>query len=190
MTEDSFDSSVQGFFATARYPRGDVAVRQACYQPQIELINYLKANGFKVFICTGGTVEFVRGISAQLYGVPPERVIGTTFKYRYDEGKNAVMREPGIEHLTDKDVKPEVIQEHIGRRPVFACGNEGGGGDIWMLRYSQGSRYPSFQMIVNHDDSAREFYYQEKDNKSLDAAAKNNWHVISMKNDWRRVFVK
>ena len=77
---------------------------------------------------------------------------------------------------------------HIGQRPVFACGNEGGAGDIAMLRYSQGSRYPSFQMIINHDDSAREYYYQEKDSASLKAAARNKWHVVSMKNDWKKIF--
>jgi hypothetical protein len=95
-----------------------------------------------------------------------------------------------LEIFNDKINKPVGIQEHIGQRPVFACGNEGGAGDIYMLKYSQGSRYPSFQMIINHDDSTREFYYQEKDSASLKAAAKYNWKVVSMKNDWNSIFVK
>jgi hypothetical protein len=163
-------------------------VKQIAYQPQVELMHYLRTNGFKVFICTGGTVEFVRGISQELYGVPTELVIGTTFKYRYSVDSNSIVRDPTIAHFTDKDMKPAMIQEHIGQRPVFACGNEGGQGDIAMLRYSQGSKYLSFQMLVNHDDSTREFYYQEANDSSLHMAAKNNWHVISMKSDWNRVF--
>ena len=87
-----------------------------------------------------------------------------------------------------KRAKPVGIQEHIGQRPVFACGNEGGGGDIAMLQYCQGNKYTSFQMIINHDDSTREFFYQEKDSASLKAAAKNKWNVVSMKNDWETVF--
>ena len=188
MTEDDFESSVKDFFSTATYPPRNVPVATITYQPQIELLNYLRANGFKTFICTGGTVEFVRSISQQLYGIPKEQVIGTTFKYRFVDSTLNIMREPAVELLNDKEGKPVGIQEHIGRRPVFACGNEGGEGDIAMLRYCQGNKYPSFQMIINHDDSTREFYYQEKTNASLNAAAKYNWHVVSMKNDWKTVF--
>jgi hypothetical protein len=99
-----------------------------------------------------------------------------------------MMREPAVELLNDKEGKPAGIQMHIGQRPVFACGNEGGGGDIAMLSYCQGSKFPSFQLLVNHDDSIREFFYKEQDNASLNAAAKNNWYILSMKNDWNKVF--
>jgi hypothetical protein len=99
-----------------------------------------------------------------------------------------MIREPSIDHINDKEGKPVGIQKFIGQRPVFACGNEGGAGDIAMLKYSQGSSYPSFQLLVNHDDSTREFFYQEKDSASLKAAARNGWHVASMKNDWKQVF--
>jgi hypothetical protein len=98
------------------------------------------------------------------------------------------MREPSIDIFNDKEGKPVSIQVHIGQRPLFACGNEGGEGDIAMLKYSQSSRYPSFQLLVNHDDSTREFYYQEKSNASLNAAQQNKWHVISMKNDWKVIY--
>lgn len=188
MTEDEFESSVKDFFSVVVYPGLNVPVTKIIYQPQLELLNYLRANGFKVFICTGGTVEFVRGISLQLYGVPKEQVIGTTFKYRFIDSTLSIMREPAAALVNDKEGKPVGIQQHLGQRPVFACGNEGGEGDIAMLRYSQGSKYPSFQLIINHDDSTREFYYQEKTNASLNAAQKNKWQVVSIKNDWKKVF--
>jgi hypothetical protein len=99
------------------------------------------------------------------------------------------MRESSAALVNDKEGKPVGIQMHIGKRPVIACGNEGGAGDIAMLKYSQGSRYPTLQLIVNHDDNTREYVYQEKDNASLNAARKNKWQVISMKNDWKKIFV-
>jgi hypothetical protein len=190
MTEDEFEASVEAFFSTAIYPGRNVPVSRIVYQPQIELLHYLRANGFKTFICTGGTVEVVRGISEELYGIPKYQVIGTTFKYQFIDSNVSIMREPSVSLLNDKGGKSVSIQMHIGERPAFACGNEGGTGDIAMLRYSQGSKYPSFQMIINHDDAAREYAYAEKDNASLNAAAKNNWHVVSMKGDWKRVFVQ
>lgn len=189
-TEDEFETAVKEFFATASYPKGNVPIADIIYQPQIELLNYLRRNGFKTYICTGGTIEFVRGISQQFYGIPKEQVIGTSFRYRFVDSSNTIFREPVLNHFNDKTGKPSGIQLHLGQRPVFACGNEGGAGDIAMLTYSQGSKYPSFQMIINHNDSIREFSYQEKDNASLNAAAKNNWHVVDMKNDWKKIFPK
>ena len=188
MTQDEFENSVKSFFETATYPGRNLPINKIIYQPQLELLKYLHDNGFKVFICTGGTVEFVRGISEQYYGISKERIIGTTFKYKFVDSNLSILREPALAHFNDKEGKPVSIQQHIGRRPVFACGNEGGEGDIAMLSYSQGNKYSSFQLIVNHDDSTREFYYQEKSNASLNAAAKNKWHVVSMKNDWKKIF--
>ena len=188
ITEDEFELSVKNFFTTAKYPRGNIPIKNITYQPQLELLNYLRNNNFKTFICTGGTIEFVRGISRELYGIPKDQVVGTTFKYKFVPGNGTVIREPTIDLFNDKEGKPVGIQEHIGQRPVFACGNEGGSGDIAMLQYCQGSKYTSFQMIINHDDSTREFFYQEKDSASLKAAMKNKWNVVSMKNDWETVF--
>ena len=188
MTEDQFDSSVKNFFASALYPVRNVHIRNIVYQPQIVLLNYLRANGFKIFICTGGTVEFVRGISEELYGIPKYQVIGTTFKYKFNDTTVTIMRESSASLINDKEGKPVGIQTHIGQRPVFACGNEGGEGDIAMLKYSQSSTYPSFQLLINHDDAEREFQYSEKTNASINAAKKNNWYVVSMKNDWKQVF--
>jgi len=187
-SEDEFESSVKDFFTTATYPPRGAHISQIIYQPQLELLSYLRANGFKTYICTGGTIEFVRGISQQLYGVPKEQVIGTTFKYKFLDSNRTIMREPSIGIFNDKEGKPVSIQVHIGQRPIFACGNEGGEGDIAMLKYSQSSHYPSFQLLVNHDDSTREFYYQEKSNASLNAAQQNKWHVVSMKDDWKVIY--
>ncbi|MCV2485764.1 haloacid dehalogenase-like hydrolase [Flavobacterium sp. SH_e] len=188
MNEDEFETSVNDFFKSAQYPGKNVPVKQIRYQPQLELLNYLRANGFKTYIVTGGTIEVVRGISQEFYGIPKDQVVGTSFKYKYDGTKNVVQREAALDHFNDKEGKPVGIQLHIGQRPVFACGNEGGAGDIPMLQYSQGNKYPSFQLLVNHNDSIREYKYQEKDNASLNAAAKNKWHVVDMQKDWKKVF--
>jgi hypothetical protein len=190
MTENEFEAMANEFFAMARYPGRNVPIRNITYQPQIELLNYLRANGFRIFIVTGGTIELVRSISSAFYGIPKEQVVGTTFNYRFIDSTRSVYREPSLALMDDKEGKPVGIQIHIGQRPLFACGNEGGSGDIAMLKYCQGNKYPSFQMLVNHNDSLREYYYQEKDNASLDAAKQNNWHVISMKDDWNTIFVK
>lgn len=188
MNEDAFEADVKDFFATAKVPGKNVSLKQIRYQPQLELLNYLRANGFKTFIVTGGTIEFVRAISFDFYGIPKEQVVGSSFKYKFDEANGTIIREPAIDLFNDKTGKPIGIQLHIGQRPVFACGNEGGGGDIAMLEFCQGNKYPSFQLLVNHNDSIREFSYQEKDNASLNAAAKNKWHVVNMKADWKKIF--
>lgn len=188
MSQASFDSSAREFYANISYPKLNVPVDRIVYQPQIELLQFLRDNGFKIFICTGGTVEFVRNISEELYGVPPYQVIGTSFKYLFVDSTRGLMRLPEIVHFNDKSQKPADIQEHIGMRPVFACGNEGGAGDIAMLAFSQGNSYPSFQLLINHDDSTREFFYQEKDSASLRAAYHNRWHVVSIKENWNQVF--
>lgn len=188
MTEDEFETSVKEFLADAKYPQKNVPLKQIRYQPQLELLNYLRTNGFKTYIVTGGTIELVRAISADFYGIPKDQVVGTSFKYKFDDTKNAITREPALDLFNDKEGKPIGIQLHIGQRPIFACGNEGGAGDLAMLRYSQGNKYPSFQLLVNHNDSIREYSYQEKDNLSLNTAAKYKYHIISMKDDWKKVF--
>jgi hypothetical protein len=188
ITEEEFDANVQEFFATVKYPGRNVPISQILYQPQLELLAFLRDNGFKIFLCSGGTIEFMRAISVPYYGIPKEQVIGSVFNYEFIDSTSTILRKPGMLIFNDQAVKPTAIQMHIGQRPVFACGNEGGHGDIAMLKYSQGSKYPTFQMIINHDDAAREFLYQEKDSLSLKAAAKNKWHVVSMKDDWKKIY--
>jgi hypothetical protein len=188
MTEDQFEADAKDFFATATYPGRNVPISKIVYQPQLELLNYLRANGFKTYIVTGGTIELVRTISESLYGIPKNQVVGTTFKYEFIDSNRSIMREPAIDLLCDKSGKPVGIQVHIGQRPIFSAGNERSGGDIAMSKFCQGNHYPSFQLIVNHNDSTREYYYQEKDSASLKAAAQNKWHVVSMKDDWKTIF--
>jgi len=189
MNEEEFEKEAQQFFDVAKHPTLGVPLAQLVYKPQTELLQYLRDNGFRTFICSGGSVEFMRVISEQYYGIPDEQVIGSRFKYSYDEINNVIKREGALGSLDDKQEKPVNIQYHVGKRPVFACGNERAGGDIYMLRFSQGNKYPSFQLLINHDDEQREFLYQEKDSISLKWAKKYNWNVVSMKNDWNEVFV-
>jgi hypothetical protein len=188
MTSETFADEVDNFFESTQHPTLNVSLKQTIYQPQVELIKLLMSNGFKVYICSGGTVDFIREVSQELYNVPKEQVIGTNFNYDYDENNNVLKRLPKIEFINDKKSKAYGIQKIIGKRPVFASGNVRSGGDIYMLRYSQGSKYPSFQLMINHDDAAREFAYDEKDNISLNWAQRFNWTVLSIKNDWKVIF--
>ncbi len=187
MTQTEYQKEVADFFASFKTPSGKT-MSQLRYQPQLELLDYLRANDFKIFICSGGSVEFMRVISQEYYGIPPERVIGTEFKYTFNDSINDIQRMPEFKTFNDQQEKPVNIQYQIGKRPILACGNEGGMGDIYMLRFSQGNTHPSLQLIINHDDADREFFYQEKDNTSLDWAKKYGWSIISMKNDWKKVF--
>ncbi|HEY5751503.1 MAG TPA: HAD family hydrolase [Chryseolinea sp.] len=190
MTEDEFEASAKTFFASAKYPGKNVPLKQIRYLPQLELLDFLRVHGFKIYICTGGTVELVRSMARDFYGIPPEQIIGTSFKYVYADSSRKIYREPALNHFNDKEGKPVGIQLAIGKHPVLACGNEGGKGDIAMLSFSQAGKYPSLQLLVNHDDGAREFEYSEPDSASLKAASKNHWRVISIKNDWKEVFPK
>ncbi|MBC9929478.1 HAD family hydrolase [Chitinophaga qingshengii] len=191
MTETDFREAVRLFFDNARHPVLGVPIAQLVYQPQLELLEYLKNNQFKIYICSGGTVEFIRAISWKYYGIPPEQVIGSTFHYAYVDSArvNDIMLLKGLYQLNDQKEKPVNIQYFIGKRPILACGNIGGGGDISMLRFCQGSQYPSLQLLVHHDDDEREFAYEEDDNESLNNAHRYGWGVISMKNDWQHIFV-
>lgn len=189
MTQEQFDTEVRSFFDTAIYPKLNVPVTQVTYKPMRELLDYLRANGFQTWICSGGGIDFVRQISQPLYGIPPQQVIGSTGKKEFIEkdGKFVIWKLPELGRINDKVGKPIGIDLHIGQRPIFAAGNERSGGDIAMLTYSQ-QQQPSFQLLIDHDDSDREFAYQEPDNASLNAAKANGWHVVSIKNDWQEVF--
>ncbi len=189
ITQAQFETEVRSFFDTATYPKFNVPVTQVGYKPMRELLDYLRANGFQTWICSGGGIDFMRQISQQLYGIPPQQVIGSTGKEEFIEkdGKFVIWKLPELSRINDKAGKPIGIDLHIGKRPVFAAGNERTGGDIAMLTYSQ-QQQPSFQLLIDHDDGDREFAYQEPNNASLNAAAANGWHVVSIKNDWQTVF--
>jgi hypothetical protein len=190
MTQSEFEADVESFFAEAKHPTLGVPLGQTIYQPMIELLDYLRANDFKTYICSGGGIDFMRLVSARLYGIPPEQVIGSSMKkhLKQVEGRWVLSRNPEVGSFNDKETKPVNIDLHTGSRPLIAVGNVRSGGDIGMLRYSQGRQGPSLQLIVNHDDEKREFAYAEEDGASLTAAKSNRWHVVSVQKDWRSIF--
>lgn len=187
MSQTEYRDAVEKFFTEAVTPSGEPLSRLR-YRPQLELLDYLTGNGFKIYICSGGSVEFMRVISQSYYGIPPGQVIGTEFEYVFDETINDIRRLPALRTFNDKEEKPVSLQYRIGKRPIIACGNAGGAGDIQMLRFSQGGPHRSLQLIVNHDDPDREFCYAETDDKTLGEARRYGWTVISMKNDWNQIF--
>ena len=188
MTSKEFQKTAEDFFRETKYPGLNSPLEKVVYQPQLELMNYLRKNGFKVYICSGGETDFMRVISEKYYGIPKEQVIGSELVFEYNENTNDMIRRPILYTDNNGKAKAENIYHRIGRPAVFAVGNVRSGGDIYMLRYSQASKYPSFQLLINHDDEKREFLHSEADNISLEWAKKYNWNVVSMKNDWKQIF--
>ena len=190
MPQEEFDEEARAFFKSAKHPKFNQPYPKMTYQPMVELLQYLRANGFQTWICSGGFMDLMRHFSQEAYGIPPQQVIGSSMKKKSMEkdGKRVLYLLGEILCVCDQDDKPVEIGLHIGKRPIFAAGNVRSGGDIAMLRYSQGSKYKSLQVMVNHDDDVREYAYAEKDRASLNAAEKHGWQIVSMKNDWDRIF--
>lgn len=190
MPVDEFHELAAKFFKTAKHPKYGVLLKEATYLPMRELLAYLRDNGFKTYICSGGGIEFMRAVSQEVYGIPPEQVIGSAgvLEFQDRDGKAVLLKTPKLLTYNDKQGKPAGIELHIGRVPIFAAGNVRTGGDIAMLRYSQSSKYPSLQLLVNHDDADREFAYAEKDGESLKMANEHGWTVVNIKDDWNEVF--
>lgn len=193
MTIDEFETTVLDWLGTAKHPRYKRPYTECVYQPMLELLAYLRANGFKTFIVSGGTADFMRPWMEKAYGVPPEQVVGTTFKTKYvvRDGRPAVVIEPQIDLIDDHAGKPVGIARLIGRRPVMAFGNSDG--DFEMLEYTTAGKGPRFGMFVHHTDAEREYAYDRKSHigtleKGLDQAAKRGWVLASMKDDWKTVF--
>jgi phosphoglycolate phosphatase-like HAD superfamily hydrolase len=193
MTTDEFSNSVQRWIATAKHPKTGLPYTAMVYQPMLELLTYLRANGFKTFIVSGGGVEFMRPWAEKVYGIPPEQVIGSAGKMTLEErdGKPVLLKLPEIDLLDDKEGKPVGIQSRIGRRPIAAFGNSDG--DLQMLQWTMAGSGARFALFVHHDDDAREFAYDRADklqqfNKGWDEAMAKGWTVVSMKNDWKTVF--
>lgn len=194
MTTDEFEQIVKNWLATARHPQFDRPYTELVYQPMIEPLAYLRANGFKTFIVSGGGVEFMRPWTEQVYGVPPEQVIGSSIKTKFQlkDGIPVLFRLPEVNFIDYKAGKPVGINEGIGRRPIAAFGNSDG--DLQMLQWttlSGGGR--RFGLIVHHTDGEREYAYDRNTafgrlDAALDAAAVNGWTVVDMKRDWKRVF--
>lgn len=195
MTVEEFQQTVAAWLAGARHPKLERLFASNSYRPQIELLEYLRANDFKTFIVTGGGIEFVRGVSEQLYGIPPEQVVGssTRTKFEVDGRHSAIRKLPELGSFDDRDEKAVNIALHIGRRPIFAFGNSDG--DLAMLRYTLTGTGARMGLILHHDDAEREFAY-DRDFKlsplkdGLDHAADYGIGLVSMKNDWNRVFAE
>jgi len=192
-TPEAFQSTVREWLAQAESPKFRAHYDRLAYQPMLELLAYLRANGFKTFIVSGGGVDFMRAFAERVYGVPPEQVIGSTLVTRFDDadGKPTLKREAKIDFIDDKEGKPVAINAHIGRRPIAAFGNSDG--DFQMLEWTTAGAGPRFGLIVHHDDAAREAAYDRTSPvgrlaRALDEAPKHGWTVVSMKYDWRTVF--
>ena len=190
ISERQLRGEVKDFVFKTTYPHLNKTIDKIVYKPQIELIKYLQKNKFKVYIRSGGTVDFMRGMSEELYGIDSENVIGSFNKYKYNETTGEMILEPELNSYNDGREKAANIALFIGKVPVISVGNVGAGGDIYMLRYSQNGNknYKTLQILVNHDDDKREFKYGEKNNISLNWADKYKWNVVSMKNDWKEIF--
>ena len=193
MTSEEFARIVSDWLARARHPRFQRPYTELVYQPMLELLAYLRANGFKTFIVSGGGIEFMRPWTENIYGIPPEQIVGSSIKTRFEmqDGRPILFRLPEINFIDDKAGKPIGINQHIGRRPLAAFGNSDG--DLEMLQYTTLSGGPRLGLIVHHTDAEREYAYDRESHfgkldKALDAAALNKWTVVNMKNDWKRVF--
>jgi hypothetical protein len=193
MTNDQFARTVAEWLITARHPKFNRPYTELVYQPMLELLAYLRANGFKTFIVSGGGVEFIRAFAEKTYGVPPEQVVGSSIKTKFEllDGKPEIVRLPAIDFIDDGPGKPVGIAKFIGRRPVMAFGNSDG--DLQMLQYTTGSPGARFGLIVHHTDAEREYAYDRKSpvgrlDKALDEADANGWTVVSMKDDWAAIF--
>jgi phosphoglycolate phosphatase-like HAD superfamily hydrolase len=198
ITSDAFTKAVLQWQAKARHPKTGMHFTDMVFAPMLELLAYLRANGFKTFIVSGGGTDFMRVFSYDVYGIPPEQVIGTTIDAKFEmvDGVPTILKTAKLIHFDDKEGKPVSIYRNIGRKPVFAAGNSDG--DLQMLKYTtiteKGKKTPGrFGMIVHHTDAEREFAYDRKSafghlDKALDAVPSNGWTVVDMKNDWKQVY--
>jgi phosphoglycolate phosphatase-like HAD superfamily hydrolase len=194
MSTDQFKHIVLEWLATARHPRFHRPYTDLVYQPMLELLAYLRGNGFKTFIVSGGGIEFMRPWTEKIYGIPPEQVVGSSGVVKFDigpDGKPVLIKEPKIEFIDDGPGKPVGINRFIGRRPVFAFGNSDG--DLQMLQWTAAGDGARFGGLVHHTDAMREYAYDRdshvgKLDKALDAAAANSWTVVDMKNDWKTIY--
>jgi hypothetical protein len=193
MTTTEFADIVSKWISTARHPQTGRLYTEMVYQPMLEVLAYLRANGFKTFIVSGGGIEFMRPWSQAVYGVPPDQVVGSSIKTKFEMTANGpvLMRLPEIDFIDDKEGKPVGINAHIGIRPRAAFGNSDG--DMQMLQWTTAGKGPRFGLLVHHTDGEREWAYDRKSStgqldKALDAAGSNGWIVVDMKNDWKVIY--
>ena len=185
---EEVEAAAQAFVEHERHPTLGLAYRDCIYQPMLELLRYLEANGFINYIVSGGGRDFMRGFAQDLYGVPRERVIGSTVAYRYVEGEDggAIVQRADLDVINDGPDKAVQIWNVSGRRPILAAGNSNG--DLAMLRFAGGATLPALRLLVVHDDADREFAYTAGAEQAMAAVQAHGWTAISMRDDWRAVF--
>nr|WP_310821066.1 HAD family hydrolase [Stratiformator vulcanicus] len=193
MSVDEFRSIVNEWIASARHPETGLLYTEMTYQPMVELLAFLRANGFKTYIVTGGGVDFVRAWCEEVYGIPPEQVVGSRGKYKFDQryGQPVLMKLPQIDLIDDGPGKPVGIQQVIGRRPVIAGGNSDG--DLQMLQWAANTVGPGMAILIHHTDATREYAYDRdsligRSDKALDEAEKHGWLIVDMRRDWNKIF--
>ncbi|MFN8655066.1 MAG: HAD family hydrolase [Candidatus Obscuribacterales bacterium] len=195
MTVQQFQKDVTDWLGTAKHPRFNKPYTQLTYEPMQEVMRYLRANGFQTYIVTGGGQDFVRAFAEPTYGVQPQQVIGTMGKSKFEyksKGNTAITKEPQVLLVVNNGGKPEAIHLVVGRRPIAAFGNSGG--DKEMLEYTQSGSGKRLMMLVHHDDAEREYDYGPKSrvgtfsDELMKEANDSGWSVISIKNDWKKVF--
>lgn len=193
MTTQDFEGTVKQWVSTAQHPRFHRPYIECVYQPMLELMAFLRANGFKTYITSGGGVEFMRPWTEQVYGIPPEQVIGSSVKTKFEmrNGQPVLFRLPQVNLVDDKDGKPVGINEFIGRRPIAAFGNSDG--DQQMLEWTAAGKGPRLMLIVHHTDAEREYAYDRQSSfgrldAALDEAQKKGWVIVDMKRDWKTIF--
>jgi len=193
MTTDEFSSIVEDWIGTARHPTSNRLYTEMVYQPMLELLEYLRANEFKTYIVSGGGIEFMRPWVERVYGIPPEQVIGSSIRTRFElrDGEPVLVRLPEINFIDDKEGKPVAIHQRIGRRPIAAFGNSDG--DLQMLQWTTAGEGRRLGVIIRHTDAEREWAYDRESHigrldKALDEAAERGWVVVDMKEDWGRVY--
>ena len=193
MTSDEFAKIASDWIATAKHPKTGKLYTQMVYQPMLELLAYLRANGFETFIVSGGGIEFMRPWTEKIYGIPPQNVVGSSIKTKYEvvDGKPVLNRLAAIDFIDDKDGKPVGINSHIGKRPIAAFGNSDG--DFQMLQWTTAGDGKRFGLLVHHDDAEREYAYDRKStfgklDMGLDEGPKLGWTIVSMKDDWKQIY--
>jgi hypothetical protein len=193
MTADEFARTVREWLATAKHPTLGKPYTELVFQPMLEVLAYLRANGFRTYIVSGGGVEFVRVFAEERYGIPPEQVIGSSIRTKYEvrNGRPAIVRLPEFDFVDDKAGKPVGIHKFIGRRPIAAFGNSDG--DFQMLEWTTAAPGARLGVIVRHDDAVREFAYDRASHvgrlaRGLDEGPDRGWTIAGMKRDWKRVY--
>jgi phosphoglycolate phosphatase-like HAD superfamily hydrolase len=193
LTSEEFGKVIADWLATAKHPKTGKPFTAMVYQPMLELLAYLRGNGFKTYIVSGGGIDFLRVFAEETYGIPPEQVIGSSIKAKYElrDGKPVIIKIPELDFIDDKAGKPVGIYQHIGRRPVFAAGNSDG--DFQMLEWTTAGKGARFSLYIHHTDAEREWAYDRESHigkldMGLNEAPKRGWTVVDMKNDWKTIY--